>query len=497
LGERILNSGPRNGATGLLAVVIVAVSCSLQSDGPSDPPDDTVASVEVSPANATLTSVGATQQFTATARNASNSAIAGQTFTWTSSSPGVATVDTSGLAAAVAHGTTTIVAAAAGKQDSAAVTVALPPEEVASVEVIPASATLSSVGATQQFVATARTASNAVIPGQKFTWSSSSPGVATVDTNGLATAVANGTTSIVAATSGKQDTVTVTVALAPAPTLLMEETFENASLAARGWYDLPSGGITSITTAEHVAGSTASLEAHFNTGDVYPTPRVFARHLFAETEAVYIRFWVKYSANWAGSGQPYHPHEFLIVTNEDTDYVGPSRTFLTLYVEHNYQNGGIALLAAQDGKNIDTTKIGQDLTNVTENRAIAGCNGNSDGTPGDCYQSGGLWNNGKKWTSAGPVFLPNPGAGFKGDWHQVEVYFKLNSIQNGVGQLDGKVQYWFDGNLVIDKQNALLRTGSHPNMRIEQFILGPYIGDGSPVTQSMWIDNLVVMTGKP
>jgi hypothetical protein len=280
-------------------------------------------------------------------------------------------------------------------------------------------------------------------------------------------------------------------------TVLFQENFDDANLTSRGWYDLPAGGITSITTLEHIPGSAASLEIDFSQTGTSPSPRVAARHLFTQTDAVYLRYWVKYSSNWVGSGKPYHPHEFSFLTNLDPAYVGPAYTHLTTYVEHNYQNGGLAVLAAQDGQNIDETRIGQDLTGITENRAVAGCNGNADGTPTTCYLSGTVHVNGKTWTSVQPVFLPNPGPGYKGDWHQVEAYFKLNSIQNGVGQLDGIAQYWFDGQLVIDRRNLLLRTGAHPTMMFNQFLMAPHIGDGSPVAQKMWVDDLVVMTGRP
>jgi hypothetical protein len=367
--------------------------------------------------------------------------------------------------------------------------------EVSSVEVTPGSVTLTSIGATQQFTATARDASNNGISGQTFAWTSSDSGVARVNSAGLATAVANGTATIAAATGGKQGTASVTVATAPLPTVLFEEKFDDANLGARGWYDLRGAGI--ITTQEHIPGSTASLEVRFSQGGTNPDPPAGGRHLFTETDAVYLRYWVKYSSNWVGSGKPYHPHEFYFLTNQDNDFVGPGYTFLTTYVEHNYQNGGFAVLAAQDGKNVDTTRINQDLTNVTENRAVAGCNGNSDGTTGTCYKAGSFYYNGKDWKSAQAVFAPNPGPGYKNDWHKIEVYYKLNSIQNGKGQLDGVAQYWFDGQLVIDKRNVLLRTGAKPNMKFKQFMLAPYIGDGSPAAQTMWIDELVVMTARP
>jgi hypothetical protein len=44
---------------------------------------------------------------------------------------------------------------------------------------------------------------------------------------------------------------------------------------------------------------------------------------------------------------------------------------------------------------------------------------------------------------------------------------------------------------------VLFRTGAHPTMQFNQFFMGPYIGDGSPVAQQVWVDDLVVMTGRP
>jgi hypothetical protein len=213
---------------------------------------------------------------------------------------------------------------------------------------------------------------------------------------------------------------------------------------------------------------------------------------------VYLRFWVKHSSNWIGSGKTYHPHEFHFLTTEDDQYVGPAVTHLTTYMEENYQSSGsYAVLETQDALNIDQSHINQDLTNVTENRAVSGCNGNSDGTPGDCYLNGGVYDNGKAWRSASPVFLPNPGTGYKGDWHEVEIYFQMNSIVGGKGQLDGVAQYWVDGQLVIDRHNLLFRTGAHPTMQFNQLLMAPYIGDGSPVTQTLWFDDILVMTARP
>jgi hypothetical protein len=282
------------------------------------------------------------------------------------------------------------------------------------------------------------------------------------------------------------------------PQLLFEEKFEDNQFAARGWYDIPATGFTSVTTAEHATGSRQSLEAKFAAGATSPSPYAGGRHLFTPSESVYLTYWVKYSTNWVGSGKTYHPHEFHFLTTEDAPYVGPASTFLTAYIEHNYQSaGGVASIGIQDAKNIDGTRANQDLTNVTEQRAVAGCNGNPDGTVGACYRVGTEWLNGKTWTSAQAVFGAAPGPSYKNNWHRVETYFQLNTISGGKGQLDGIAQYWIDGQLVIDRHNVIFRTGAHPNMKFNQFLMAPYIGDGSPVAQSMWIDDIKVMTARP
>jgi len=304
-----------------------------------------------------------------------------------------------------------------------------------------------------------------------------------------------GTLNVSAVFGALSNVATGSTLAAPASpvTTLIQETFEDGSFAARGWYD---NSAMSTTTAQHVTGSTSALEMHFLPGATTPTWGGAARRQFPASESVYLSYWVKYSSNWVGSGHTYHPHEFLFLTNEDGVYSGLSFTHLTTYVEENYQNGGIPSLSMQDGLNIDQTRILQDLSSVTENRGAAGCNGNTDGYATSCYQSGGQYTNEKIWRASQPYFQPNPGAGYKGEWHFVEAYFQLNSIQNGKGINNGILRYWFDGQLVIDRTNVLLRTGAHPTMKFNQFIVAPYIGDGSPVDQTMWVDNLTVATGR-
>ena len=86
-------------------------------------PVTTVATVTVSPATATVPSKG-TVQLAAVAKDANGNTLSGQTFTWASGNPSVATVSSTGLVTDVADGgPVTITATAGGKVGSATITI--------------------------------------------------------------------------------------------------------------------------------------------------------------------------------------------------------------------------------------------------------------------------------------------------------------------------------------------------------------------------------------
>lgn len=270
-----------------------------------------------------------------------------------------------------------------------------------------------------------------------------------------------------------------------AQTVFFREDFDDVNFTQRGWYDN-----TSIPTTANEFHGTSGRAAEYTFLQGRTTPNGSAiRKLFTPSATFYISYWVKYSANYVGSGKPYHPHEFNVVTNLSDKYIGPASTKMTLYVEHN---NGYPLLAFQDSQNIDTANIKKDLTAITESRACAGCNGSGDAFPaGDCYKSGTNWFNGKQWKSKVRAFS-NSGNYNKNEWHFIEAFFQLNTITNGIGIADGMAQYWFDGEQLIDARNMMFRTAANPTMMFNQLLIAPYIGDGSPVEQTMWVDDLTV-----
>ena len=73
----------------------------------------------------------------------------------------------------------------------------------------------------------------------------------------------------------------------------------------------------------------------------------------------------------------------------------------------------------------------------------------------------------------------------------------MNSISGGIGIQDGILKYWYDNQLLIDYSNVVMRTANFPDMKFNQFLIAPYIGDGSPIDQTMWVDELTVASSRP
>jgi len=267
--------------------------------------------------------------------------------------------------------------------------------------------------------------------------------------------------------------------------VIFNDPIEDNNFVNRGWYDNTNQVLSNDGA---IPGSTQSIEYQYNQGANKPTNGAAMRRKFTASDSVYVSYYVKYSNNWVGSQQNYHPHEFYLLTNKEGDYSGLAFTNLTAYVEQVDLRPRIAI---QDGKNIDTGNINQNLVNVTENRAVSGCNGDSDGTGnGDCYSVGGgeYWN-GKLWEGSSTIS--------RNVWHRVEAFIKLNSVQNGKGIADGVIRYWLDGQLILERENIMLRTAKHADMLMDKIVIAPWIGDGSPITQTMWVDELTVGTQNP
>jgi len=186
-------------------------------------------SITIIPSSQNTTTVGESVQFTAIGNyNASPTTVdltSSGSVTWKSSDVSVATIDPkAGLAIAVGAGLTTITASAIAPVSEATIvgtatlnSSATPvPRDLTSITIVPGSQSIISVGQTAQFIAignysgspTTQDLTNVV------TWKSSDPGVATINSTGLAqpglaSAVSGGTTTIIAqSTNGGSAVIT-------------------------------------------------------------------------------------------------------------------------------------------------------------------------------------------------------------------------------------------------------------------------------------------------
>ena len=131
-------------------------------------------------------------------------------YQWMSSNPEVATVDPEGLVTAQKPGTTTVTALATnGQALRCAVTVN---SDVGKVTLNKRDLLLRTVGSKEALTASVAVEDGTNVP---ITWVSSNPGVATVDTSGVVTAVADGEAKITALSpDGRFDSCSVFVGLA-------------------------------------------------------------------------------------------------------------------------------------------------------------------------------------------------------------------------------------------------------------------------------------------
>ncbi len=227
-------------------------------------------SIAVTPPNPSI-AAGTTKQFTATGTFSDQTTqnITAQV-TWSSATAAAATISSAGLATGVAVGTSTISASLSGKTGSTVLTVTA--ATLTSIAVTPASPSIAA-GTTKQFTAIGtysdKTAQDIT---SLVTWSSATPSVATVSSQGLATGLAVGTSTIAAALSGQTGSTVLTVTAAALTSISV--TPVNPSIAAgtpkqftaTGTYSdkttqdittqvLWTSGTTSVATISNATGS--------------------------------------------------------------------------------------------------------------------------------------------------------------------------------------------------------------------------------------------------
>lgn len=176
---------------------------------PVGPDPRAVASIEIDPFGHNFNAVGASQKFIAKARNYNGDVVNDQPIVFSSSSPLVASVSSSGVVTSVGPGATTITATLSGGTLSAAAPVTVW-QAVASFTILPDSTTLF-VGGTQQIAVSAVDPNGVRIESPTLIYGSRSEAIATVSSSGLISGVSPGRATITASSNVQLAGMVVTV----------------------------------------------------------------------------------------------------------------------------------------------------------------------------------------------------------------------------------------------------------------------------------------------
>ena len=207
-------------------------------DPPQPPPPVPVATrITITPSPVTFNSLSTTQKLAAAVYDQNGRIMSGAPVNWTSSDASVATVSSQGVVNSVGNGSAQITVRSGSASASVQVTVT---QVAASIQVSPPRLTIAVLGRTASFRATVFDAGRQAMPEAPVSWSSSDESVATVNADGVVTAVGNGTATI-RATSGAatataliqimQRAVSIEITPATARLTAVEQTLQLVAMA--------------------------------------------------------------------------------------------------------------------------------------------------------------------------------------------------------------------------------------------------------------------------
>jgi uncharacterized protein YjdB len=429
------------GKTALAAVTVTAL---VQS--PPPPPTPVATTIAVSPLSGAVT-VGGTQQFAATVKDQNGNVMSGLTISWSSSNSAVASVNASGLATGVSAGSATIKAAYGTLSASASLSVAAPAPVATTISVSPASASVT-VGATQQLGAVVKDQNGNAMSGLSITWKSANTAVATVNSSGLVTGVAAGSTTITGSygSLSASSSITVSAPAAPPPPPSTAEPMPSGKVIWQDGFEGYSSGTNILSTYTHLNGeSKVSLDA---TGG------------YSGSKAMRI--------DWPQQASGCTDDDHLI----EQGFSAAPEIYAQYYVR--YQAGFIFDWNGQGGCSGNAKKLflmpggtGSRLDLISENHHIV------------LYEdhigyASGLQNVGTEFT---PEMLGD------GNWHRITLHARLSS---SAGANDGIIEGWIDGVKHWSLPNPVSGVG------YQYFQTPTVFNQGSPKAQSEWMDNLVV-----
>jgi uncharacterized protein YjdB len=195
-----------------------AVSCNATVEAV----DARVAAVQISPRPTTLR-VSLPRQFSVTLSDSVGGNIpSGRVVSWTSATPTIATVTSTGLVTGLQLGTARIAVNAEGAVDTVSFTVTRIP--VATVQVTPSSSSVTQ-GETRQLTAIVTDSLGNAVTDRSIEWTSSDPSRATVNSTGLVSTLAAGSVQITAASENRSGTANVTIQQVPVDSIVTSNTY--------------------------------------------------------------------------------------------------------------------------------------------------------------------------------------------------------------------------------------------------------------------------------
>jgi len=182
------------------------------------------------------------------------------------------------------------------------------------------------------------------------------------------------------------------------------------------------------------------------------------------------------------------------MSSADGDYAGVSSANSDLYFEVSTDTSSPYSIYPRTGHQ-DELRVNTsggtppvDLTSTTETRSANHCNTPytlSGATAYDCYDHSGNYFSANWWV-ASSVTIPAD------TWTKVTAHVKMNTFTDGTGNFDGIMRLWVGDQLAIESTTVLYAAGAYQGTTWNKVVLAPYIGDGSPVTQTMRLDELSI-----
>ena len=204
----------------LTLLLLILAGCG-GTESPTEATTETTTETTDAPVATTVTfsagtlsfsSLGDTQQLTATVRDQNGATMSQTPVTLVSSASNVASVSSTGLVTAVADGTAAVTATLGSATGTASVTVQ---QVAAEVTLSPSSLVLAGPGTTETVTASVIDAGGSEIVNPDLTWSSSDESIATVSGSALVTAVASGSATITVTNGGQTVTQALSITVNP------------------------------------------------------------------------------------------------------------------------------------------------------------------------------------------------------------------------------------------------------------------------------------------